>query len=171
MLTYLTGFMCSGKTRVGKALATRLGQPWFDVDRVVEERIGPLLPYIQLHGEAAFRREEADVLAALARESEAVISCGGGTPLNDSLRALMKRTGVVVFLDVTFPVLMERIERAGGDRPLLFGLRGEALEARVRQLLEERLAVYREADVIVPADDPWERVAEAVERALRTQER
>ena len=85
MLIYLTGFMCSGKTRVGKALATRLELPWYDVDRVAEGRIGPLLPYIQQHGEAAFRREEADVLAELARASDAVISCGGGTPLNDSL--------------------------------------------------------------------------------------
>lgn len=165
MPIYLTGFMCSGKTRVGRALAERLRRPWHDLDRVAEARVGPLLPFVQREGEAAFRKVESAVLRELSVVSDAVISCGGGTVMNDNDRALMHATGTVVFLDVSLAVLMERIVRAGGDRPLLFGLKGPALEERVRTLLKERGPVYRSADMVVPADAHWEQVAQ--ELAIR----
>lgn len=58
----LIGFMCSGKSTVGKALATLLSVPFSDIDRIVEQRVGPLVPFFNEHGEEAFRSLERQVL-------------------------------------------------------------------------------------------------------------
>lgn len=168
---FLIGFMCSGKTRVGRELAALLGRPFHDIDRVIEARTGPLVPWFQTHGEAAFRELEHDVLADLLREDQVVIACGGGTPFSFDNMQRMQRAGAVVHLDVPLEVLVERCARYGIDRPLLFGLKGEALRERVASLLEERLPVYREAAFRVAGDRPPADVAQAIVQALGLQER
>jgi shikimate kinase len=163
---FLIGFMCSGKTTVGRALAPLLGLPFSDLDRVVEERVGPLLAFVQREGEEAFRAQEAEVLGELLAGPDGVIATGGGTPCFGDHLARMKEAGTVIWLDVPMEVLMPRIVRAGGDRPLLFGLKGDALRARVQQLLEERTVVYEQADVIVQAGVPPVEVAQRISAVL-----
>jgi shikimate kinase len=80
--------------------------------------------------------------------------------------AVLKATGTVVWLDVPMHVLLPRLERSGGDRPLLFGLRGEQLEARVAGLMQERQDCYAQAHAIVQADAPPDEVARRVMVAL-----
>ena len=162
MRLFLIGFMCSGKTTVGRVLAPLLGLPFVDLDRIAEQRVGPLLPFVQREGEEAFRRIEAEVLDELLAGPPAVIATGGGTPTQDDHMQRMKEAGTVVWLDVPLRQLMTRIERAGGDRPLLFGLKGDALEARVQELLDSRTPVYAEADVIVQAGATPVEVAERI---------
>lgn len=166
---FLIGFMCSGKSTVGRALAPLLGMPFVDLDRVVEQRVGPLLPYIQKHGEAAFREQEAAVLQELLRGADAVVGTGGGTPCQQDHLERMKQAGTVVWLDVSWEPLIARIERSGGDRPLLFGLKGEALHQRVRDLLAERLAYYHAAHVRIPADEAAATVAARIAERLTDQ--
>ena len=168
---FLTGFMCSGKTRVGRALAERLGWPWYDVDREAEALVGPLQPYFASQGEAAFRELEHEVLGRLVQGERSVISCGGGTPLDPRNRKLMRGTGTAVLLHVSFPELLARIGRSGGDRPLLMGLTGAGLEERVGELLAERHAAYGEADQVVEADGSVEEVVEDLLRRFGPQAR
>lgn len=159
MRVFLIGFMCSGKSTVGRALAPLLGLPFIDLDRVVEQRVGPLLPFIQREGEPAFREVESEVLQELVQGPPAVIATGGGTPCEKDHLKVMKEAGKVIWLDVPMDHLMPRIERAGGDRPLLFGLKGEALRERVEDLLSQRTERYAEADIIVQAGVPAAEVA------------
>ncbi len=159
---FLIGFMCSGKTTVGRMLAPLLEVPFKDIDRVVEERVGALLPFIQREGEAAFRKLETEVLGELLTGTDAVIATGGGTPCEGDNLARMKAVGTVIWLDVPLLALLARIERAGGDRPLLFGLKGDVLRARVEQLLADRIPIYADADVIVQAGAPPAAVAERI---------
>lgn len=78
----------------------------------------------------------------------------------------MLAAGNVVFLDVPFGELMDRIIRTGGDRPLLMGLRGDGLHARVEELLAERLPVYLRAGMRVRASgDPYT-IAGRIQQAL-----
>lgn len=163
---FLIGFMCAGKSRVGRALAPLLGIPFVDIDRVVEERVGALAPFIQREGEAAFRKLESEVLEELLIGGSAVISTGGGTPCEGNNLERMQQAGTTVWLQVPMVDLMPRIERAGGDRPLLFGLKGAALQERVATLMEERIPIYSRADIIVPASDPIPQVAEQIQLAL-----
>jgi shikimate kinase len=168
---FLIGFMCSGKTRVGRELAHVLGRRHLDLDRVIEARTGPLVPFFQQHGEEAFRILEAEVLQDLLKEQDAVISTGGGTPCMGNNLEVMKSAGTVVWLDVPFDELMRRIERAGGDRPLLFGLHGEALRARVEELMADREEAYRQAHLIVQAGAAPDHVALQLKRVLDLQAR
>lgn len=166
MHIFLIGFMCSGKSRIGRELAPLLHLPFHDLDRVIEQRVGPITPFFQQRGEAAFRRTESEVLEELVQGPDAVIATGGGTPCEGDNLELMQRTGTVVWLDVPLADLMPRIERSGGDRPLLFGLKGDALRDRVEQLLEPRLPVYRKADITVQANVAPPLVADRIRAAL-----
>ena len=166
MHIFLIGFMCSGKSRIGRELAPLSGLPFHDLDRVVEQRVGPIMPFFQREGEAAFRAIEAEVLEELLSGPDAVIATGGGTPCEGDNLSLMQATGTVVWLDVPLPELVRRIERSGGDRPLLFGLKGEALRDRVEELLAPRLPVYRKADITVQANVAPAMSAERIRTAL-----
>lgn len=171
MPVFLTGFMCSGKTRVGRELAALLGWPHADTDRLVEARVGPLVPFFRDHGEGAFREEERAALHALLNAGDTVVSVGGGTPQAYDNLVVMRAAGPVVFLDVPLGTLMPRIERAGLDRPLLLGLKGQALRERVALLLAERMPVYTQADVVVRGDGEPAEVARRIIAALGLQAR
>lgn len=166
MRILIVGFMCSGKSHVGRLVAARLGLPHVDTDRLVEAEVGPLLPWMRMHGEEAFRMRESAVLSRVLAGPVAVVSTGGGTPCEADNMDRMCAAGTVVFLDVPVDTLIDRCARKGGDRPLLFGLKGEALAARVRELLALRMPVYRRAHVLVRADGPAEQVADRIVAAV-----
>ena len=166
MHIFLIGFMCAGKSRIGRALAPVLGLPFVDIDRVVEERVGPILPFVQREGEGAFRVVESEVLQELLPLPAAVIATGGCTPCSADNLQRMKAAGITLWLDVPMDVLMPRIERAGGDRPLLFGLKGPALHDRVSDLLAVREGIYAQADAIIQADASPEEVIARIRIAL-----
>jgi shikimate kinase len=151
MRVFIIGFMCSGKSAVGRELAKLTGRKFTDIDRAIEHRVGPLLPWMQKHGEAAFRAMETEVLGSLMQEEELLVACGGGTPMGADNMDRMLHAGKVVYLDVDKAVLVERAKRVGGDRPLLFGLKDAALESRIHELLAVREPVYRRAHWHVPA--------------------
>ena len=59
----LIGFMGTGKTTVGKALAVRLGLPLVDTDQEIEKQAGKRISEIfQRCGEEGFRALESRVL-------------------------------------------------------------------------------------------------------------
>ncbi len=166
MHVVLIGFMCSGKSTVGRALAPIMGLPFVDLDRLVEQRVGPLVPFFKEKGEAGFRIAEREALLEVLQGPPVVLATGGGTPCEVDNLQQMKDTGKVVWLDLPMDVLMPRIERTGGDRPLLFGLKGEALRSRVEELFAPREAVYAAADIIVQAGATPAVVAERIAKAI-----
>lgn len=163
--------MCSGKTRIGRELARLMQRKHIDLDRAIEAKVGPLVPFFQQHGEEEFRRLETDLLQELLSSKDVIISTGGGTPTIGNNLQLMRSAGTVVWLDVAMGTLMPRIERSGRDRPLLLGLTGDALKVRVEDLLAERLPFYSEAHMIVQAADPPDIVAKRIKQTLDLQER
>jgi shikimate kinase len=168
---FLTGFMCSGKTRVGRELAQLLGRTHVDLDREVERETGPLVPFFQTHGEAAFRELEARTLKDLAQRMDVVVSTGGGTAVDEENLQLMLEAGTVIWLDVPLNELMDRIQRAGMDRPLLFGFSGDVLQQRVEELLAAREPWYSRAHMIVQAGASPPVVAERIRDVLSLQDR
>jgi shikimate kinase len=140
----LVGFMGSGKTLVGQALARRLGWSFRDFDQEVRFRVGLPIPEIfRQHGEAHFRDMEAEVGAGLLQETEVVLASGGGWPSADLGRMEELPLGTLsVWLKVTPEAAVRRVREEGPTRPLL------AVDdplARARSLLAEREPQYRKA--------------------------
>ena len=95
----LIGMPGCGKTTLGKALADRLGRPFYDADAVLEQRAGRSIPEIfRCDGEAAFRALETQTLAALGKGSGAVIATGGGCVTRPENAPLLRQNGRVVWV-------------------------------------------------------------------------
>lgn len=115
----LIGFMGCGKTTVGKALASRLGWAWTDLDAYIVQKAGkPISELFAQEGEAAFRNLEAKCLEEILSSNEkTVISTGGGVITTETNRKCLQQVQTV-FLEYPFKVLYERIK--GDDtRPLV----------------------------------------------------
>ena len=137
---FLIGMMAGGKITVGKALAARLGWDFFDVDREVERRTGVTVAEIfEKEGEAGFRRRETEMMAELTIRPGCIVAMGGGAPLFEVNRKLLKR-GLVVRLLSTVSDVLERT-RFDTTRPLL---RSEDPVAKIRELMLAREPVYAE---------------------------
>ena len=144
---FLIGFMGSGKSTVGRRLASELGKDFHDCDRVLEERTGVDIPYIfEIEGEEGFRRREAAVLSEMTRKQGIVLATGGGAILDPGNRRALASNGFVVYLRASADLLHQRTFRDRG-RPMLYA---EDRRARIDDLLKEREPLYREvADLVV----------------------
>jgi shikimate kinase/3-dehydroquinate synthase len=148
----LTGFMGSGKSRVGREVARRLGRPFLDMDAEIEARAGKSIPRIFAEdGEDAFRRLEASLCEELSREggpgAEArarVIATGGGTLVDPGNRSAMARRGTLVCLRCDADEVLRRIGGAeDSERPLL-------AVADPRAEVERLLAARQQAYTAIP---------------------
>ncbi len=151
MKIWLIGMMGSGKTSAGQLAASNLGVPFADTDAMVEERVGTsIAEYWAKHGEPAFRKVESDVVASL-EGARGIVATGGGAAVDESSRALIARSGKVVWLDARPETLAARVGN-GGTRPLL-SQTGEPTRTLLELTLDQRLVIYDElADHRIPTD-------------------
>lgn len=139
----LIGFMGAGKTTVGKLLAKEKGMCFVDTDERIVSEQGRAIPDIfEEDGEACFRDLETELLKRMQEDTyETVISVGGGMPVREKNRELLRRLGCVIYLSATKQTILERVKN-DGSRPMLAG--GD-LEERVERLMKEREVLYRKA--------------------------
>lgn len=157
----LIGMMGSGKTSVGRLLADWLGVRLHDIDATIEYEAGCGIPEIfERRGEAHFRELEREAIARAVRGRPCVIATGGGAFVDPGNRRALKAGGIVIYLRASAERLAERVRRTR-KRPLL---RDADPLARIRELLAEREAAYREADHVIDTDAL--RVDEVVARIL-----
>lgn len=147
----LMGFMGAGKTTVGKCLAKALSCDFIDTDERIETEQGRKISEIfAKDGEAAFRDMETDLLKRLLEvDGDFVLSIGGGMPVREENRSLLRKIGTVIYLKTSKE---EIIRRLSGDtsRPLL---QGGALEEKITALMSAREDIYIEtAHREVPTD-------------------
>ncbi len=146
----LIGYMCVGKTTVGREVAKRTGRMFYDLDWYIEERFRKRIPAIFAEeGEERFRDMERRMLHELAEFEDVVVSCGGGTPCHFDNMDYMNSAGNTVYLKATPETILAHLSMAKGQRPLLEGKTPEELDAYVRQQLAEREPFYSKAQVTV----------------------
>ncbi len=148
---YLIGYMCSGKTTLGRALARATGRPFVDLDDLIEERAGCTVREIfASRGEAAFREMETEALAAASETpGGAIIACGGGTPCFGSNMDFMNARGITVWLDVTdHERLLVRLKEGKAKRPLIASLTDGEIESFITRQMETRRPHYSRARVL-----------------------
>ena len=142
----LIGYMGSGKTTVGKALAKEIGLPFYDLDWYIESRMRKKVSQIFAErGEEGFRVIERNMLHEVAEFEDVVISCGGGAPCFFDNMDYLNQQAQMVFLRCEPEVLKEHLLMGKGDRPLLKGKSAEELIGFIRQQLEYREPYYLKA--------------------------
>lgn len=166
----LVGYMCVGKTTVGKALAKELGAFFYDLDWYIEHRYRRKIPEIfATEGEAKFRDMECRMLHEVAEFEDIVLSCGGGTPTYADNMDYLNSVAETFYLKATPETILAHLSMAKGHRPLLEGKSPEELEAYVRAQLEAREPFYSKARHVVDVNilDSFERINDVVELIRR----
>lgn len=134
----LVGFPGSGKTTVGKKLASKLQYDFIDLDACFEAkyRISVDL-FFSKYDEEAFRLCERDLMHELLEKENCVISTGGGTPCFFDTMDLIEKSAVSIYLQMSPISLTHRLLHAQKTRPLLKG-KGEK---EIKEYVESRLTI------------------------------
>ena len=142
----LIGFMGTGKTAVGKALAEKLGKKFVELDPLIEQKAGKTIPEIfKQDGEIAFRELEIEVTKEVARGKNQVIACGGGVVLNKINIDRLRNESIIVYLTASPQIILKRTSNDAEERPLL-KVANPALT--IQELLTFRKPFYeRAADI------------------------
>ena len=166
----LVGYMGCGKTTVGKSIVKLDKRTFADTDEMIVAQQGRSISDIfEQDGESAFRAMETALLEKMLADNcnGLVISTGGGMPVREENRQLLRQLGTVVYLRVKPETVYERIK---GDttRPLL---QCENPMERIREMIENRSSAYEAAaELVLDVDSMTQREA-AEEIIKRTGER
>jgi shikimate kinase len=136
---YLIGMMGCGKTTCGRLLSQALDRPFLDTDQAIEAQQGRAVSEIFAeNGEGYFRDLETQLCRDLAAQENLIVACGGGLPLREENRKILRDSGAVVFLNRDPAVIYDTGDMSA--RPL--GQQGrEAFLERFAQ----RLPIYQAA--------------------------
>ncbi|MDD3413980.1 MAG: shikimate kinase [Lachnospiraceae bacterium] len=139
----LIGFMGTGKTSVGETLSNSLKMAFADTDQLIEKKEKKTISKIfEVSGEDEFRKMETELLKEMVINTKnTVISVGGGLPIREENRRLLKELGIVVFLKTDAQTIIERL-KDDNTRPLLQS--GNVFE-KVNRMLMERNPIYKDA--------------------------
>jgi shikimate kinase len=145
----LIGFMGTGKSSVGRLVASRLRFRFTDTDKLIEARAGLSIPEIfAQQGESGFRDIEREIVKGLAALDRTVIATGGGLAADPANLASLKEHALVVCLWASPGTIWTRV-RHHDHRPLL---QDADPQARIRKLLALREPSYKAADVLVQTE-------------------
>lgn len=146
----LIGLMGSGKTVVSKRIAQELKKPRYSTDEMIEAREkASIAKIVEAKGWPYFRKLEHELIKELCAYQGVVIDCGGGVVLDPDNLVLLKKNGTVFFLKASPEVLYRRLKN-DKTRPLI---NGPDPQGRLKELYEERLPLYNQADVVIDASD------------------
>lgn len=145
----LVGLMGAGKSTVGKRLASALGTHFVDSDNEIVDAAGcSIADIFELYGESIFRDLERRVVLRLLASGPCVLATGGGAFMDATIREIIKRDALSVWLKADLDVLVERTSRRD-TRPLLRnGDKNEILG----KLMQDRYPTYSHADITIDSN-------------------
>ena len=150
MRIYLVGYMGSGKTTIGRTLATQLNLNFIDLDNYLESRFHKTIPQIfSEEGEDSFRQKERQVLLEVSEFENVIVATGGGAPCFFDNMEIMNQSGFCIFLDVPTAELVTRLLDSKTERPLIKGKSMEELAGFIDGMLEKRRPFYEKARYIL----------------------
>lgn len=161
----LTGYMGSGKTRIGRDLSNSMPGclPFVDLDELVVQRAGKGIPEIfSSEGEASFRALERQcLLEQLQSPGSAIIATGGGALIQPGVdKDVRAASALVIYLDVTLETATKRLAGTG-TRPLL------STGANGPGLYKSRLPLYQAiADYTVQANGHPAQIVNTIKKAF-----
>ena len=156
MKLILIGYMGSGKSTIGKQLANSLNSSFIDLDDFISEKNqSPISDIFKNKGELFFRKQEFVCLQEiLDNKDKLVLATGGGTPCYGvNMDAMLEKSDKVIYLDMSIPALVTRLEGEKMKRPLIANLENDKLPEFIGKHLFERRPVYRRASLRVLCDN------------------
>jgi shikimate kinase len=146
----LLGFMCSGKSSVGEALARRLGWEFLDFDVEIERREGAAIRQIvDDRGEETLREMEAALTEEIAQVQGLVAAPGGGWITRPELLASLGANTFAAWLRVTPAETVRRLNEDTIDRPMR---NDPGAAEQIAAIIDDREPLYRLADIVIPTD-------------------
>ncbi len=134
--------MGCGKSSIGRKLASRCEREFIDMDKYIEDKTGMTVAEIFAEkGESSFRETETEACRELSEKENLIIAAGGGTLTFPRNVEILRKGGKIIFIDVSYENLCERLKR-DKRRPLL---QVENREEVIKELLEKRLPLYKAA--------------------------
>ncbi len=160
----LVGLRGAGKTTLGQMLAKRLGWPFVELNRVVEQEYGASVSMlIEMSGVTAFRRyEQASLEKVIAENDKVVIATAGGIVANPETYALLLRRAHTVWVQAQPQEHMSRVMAQGDFRPMA---ENRAAMADLLAILDARKADYAQAEAQL--DTSGEKVEQSLPRLLK----
>lgn len=153
MRFYLTGFMGSGKTFLGKLWAEDNGLSFYDLDSLIEEEERMTIEKIfSSYGESYFREKEAAILRNTDRFENCIVSCGGGTSCFFDNMQWMNKTGTTVYLNQTPGNIYHHLINDKKSRPLILSKTSDSLQYFISKKLAERSPFYEKSEIILSPD-------------------
>ena len=155
MRLYLTGYMASGKSTLGRKIAKRTELPFLDTDKMIEEVEGAeCADIITYAGEEYFRNAERKALQKTAEYADAIVSTGGGLPIWGDNQAWIAEHGVSVYLKREPEQIISRLSEHGRQkRPKFRGKSDEELLQFMHEHLAEREPIYLKADIVIDCSE------------------
>ncbi|NDV45091.1 shikimate kinase [Flagellimonas sediminis] len=169
MKVVLMGYMASGKSTVGRLLASELGIPFLDLDSYIEENEKkPIKTIFSEKGEIYFRKLEHQMLAKILQEHDSVVlSTGGGTPCyGNNMQTILGKADHAIYLQMSIPDLVDRIATEKENRPLVKDIPDEDLPEFVGKHLFERVPYYSQAQHIINGKGKPEEVVAKIKKVL-----
>ena len=162
------GFMGSGKSTVGQALAENLGWQHIDTDNMIEELFQMDIPTVfKTYGESTFREAEVQVLVEVIESENTIISTGGGLPCSDKAIEIINQYSNSYYLYIRASQLSERLwkEELRSTRPLLQSLDSQdELTEFIKAKILARERYYYDSSGIIDATQSVDTVAEDIIR-------
>lgn len=157
----LTGFMGTGKSTIGRLLATNIGYIFVDTDVLIAQRLGkPVHLIFEEDGEEIFRDTEAQIAEELSRYQQMVIATGGGLMVNERNADMLEKTGTVYCLTATAEEILKRVKSSGETRPLL---ETDDPAARIQDLLAQRETAYNRFTQISTSRRSPQKIAQEIQ--------
>lgn len=168
----LVGYMCVGKTTIGRDLAKELNKTFYDLDWYIEERYHTKVAQIFAEkGEAHFRDLERRMLHEVAEFENIVLSCGGGTPCFFDNIDYMNQVGEVFYLKASVDTIMQHLTMSRSERPLLKDKSPEELRTFITEQIAQRTPFYEKAQHVIDVNvldsfDKIEYVTNEIKKSL-----
>ena len=159
--------MGSGKSTLGKALSEASHRPWIDTDLWIEHCTGlTVSDLVAKEGWDRFRSLEVSFIREFSFQGPSILSTGGGFPLQRANATWLKSNAHTFYLEVDSQTLFQRLSAGKTFRPLINDKDDAALQVYIEQMVQEREAVYKQADFILDGTLPLDRLLQEVLRLI-----
>lgn len=144
----LVGLRGAGKSTLGALLAERIGAPFIELDRMVEQESGSKLSVVfDLYGPAGFHRLEREALERVLETHERFVLATGGSIVNEpETFARLRNACYTVWLRAKPEDHMQRVIAQGDRRPMAGS---QWAMADLRKILAGRETLYEKANASV----------------------